>query len=180
MTVETTTHYPALQKEWVVYHPSVELLPVQHTWETLTNWAKWLEDPDVHLWMTGDVPQTLADVNQWLEHATTDPLRHYFAIYADGNMAGIVNLRQDQEPRTTAEIGIVIGDPIMRSRGIGTDAVGLALEKAKNDFNIHKVRAHIHPENDKSLRLFASQGFTYVGNATINGQPMRRFEKFLS
>lgn len=179
MSVETATRYPALQKEWVVYHPSVELLPVQHTWETLTNWAKWLEDPDVHLWMTGDIPRTLADVNQWLEHATTDPLRHYFAIYADGSMIGICNLRQDQEPRTTAEIGIVIGDPMMRSRGIGTETVQQALKKAKHEFHIEKVRAHIHPENEKSLRLFTGQGFTYVGNATISGQPMRRFEKVL-
>lgn len=166
-------------KEWVVYHPTVELLPVQHTQETLKNWTRWLTDPDVHLWMTGDIPRSPDQINQWLYHATHDPLRHYFTIYADGNMVGIVNLRQDQAPRETAEIGIVIGDPMLRSRGIGTETVKQAEEKAKTEYGITKIRAHIHPDNEKSLRLFSGQGYTYTHDVTIGGKPMKRFEKMI-
>lgn len=173
------TQHPALQQEWVVSHPTVELRPVQHTHETLTNWKKWLEDPDVHLWMTGDIPRSPDQVNQWLYHATHDPLRHYFSIYADGIMVGIVNLRQDQAPHETAEIGIVIGDPSLRSKGIGTHTIKQVEDLAQQDLGITNIRAHIHPENEKSLRLFTGQGYTYIGDVTIHGKPMHRFQKIL-
>lgn len=166
-------------REWVVYHPVVELRPVQHTQETLKNWNRWLQDPDIHLWMTGNIPTSLDQVNQWLYNATHDPLRHYFGIYADGNMVGICNLRQDQAPHETAEIGIVIGDSLLRSRGIGTETVKQVEELAQNEYGITTIRAHIHPDNEISLRLFTGQGYIHTHDVTINGKPMKRFEKVI-
>jgi len=177
MASRVETVYPALQKEWVVYQPTVELTPVAHTHETLEKWANWLQDPDVHLWMTGDLPDTMTKVNKWLYDATHDPRRHYFTILADGNMVGIVNLRTDHVPSSTAEIGIVIGEADYRSCGVGTKTIEKILEITKNDLHLQKVRAHILPENEKSIRLFTGQGFVHTQNVTVNHTPMLRFEK---
>lgn len=158
---------------------SVHLEPVRHTRETLDAWVTWINDPDIRKWMWNDLPTTPEDVNQWLYNATHDPRRHYFSIVADGKLIGFVNLRQDMAPKTTGEIGIVIGDKTYQSRGIGTLTVQAIDAYAKEVAGLTSVRALIKPTNEKSIRLFTAQGFAPRGTVTVDGVTMTRFEKSL-
>lgn len=158
---------------------SVHLEPVNHTRETLDSWVKWINDPDVRKWMWNDLPTSPEDINQWLYNASNDPNRHYFTIIAEGKQIGFVNLRQDQAPRSSGEIGIVIGEKEYQSRGIGTNTVKAIDEYAKNVIGLTSVRAMIKPTNEKSIRLFTSQGFVPKGNVTVEGVTMTKFEKTL-
>lgn len=179
MTVLAERPVNTTQKEFVVYAPTIELYPVQHTQETLQKWTAWLQNPDVHLWMSGDIPKTAGEVNEWLYNATHDPRRHYFTIMADGNMIGIINLRLDHMPDKTGEIGIVIGEPEYRGLGIGKQAVEKVLTHARDVVHLSSVRAHIKPENEKSIHLFTGQGFIHTMDVTIDRVPFQRFEKRL-
>lgn len=158
---------------------SVHLEPVQHTRETLDAWVKWINDPDIRKWMWNDLPTAPEDINQWLFNATHDPRRHYFSIVADGKLIGFVNLRQDMAPDTTGEIGIVIGEKQMQSRGIGSLTVKAIDAYAKEVAGLTSVRALIKPTNEKSIKLFTGQGYVPHENVTIDGVTMTKFEKIL-
>ena len=158
---------------------SVHLEPVQHTRQTLDAWVSWINDPDVRKWMWNDLPTSAEDINQWLFNATHDPRRHYFSIVADGKQIGFVNLRQDMAPDTTGEIGIVIGEKMFQSRGIGTLTVQAIDKYAKETVGLTGVRALIKPTNEKSIKLFTGQGYIPQGNVTVDGVTMTRFEKIL-
>lgn len=158
---------------------SIHLEPVQHTRETLDAWVSWINDPDVRKWMWNDLPTAPEDINQWLYNATHDPRRHYFSIVADGKLIGFVNLRQDMAPKTTGEIGIVIGDKSYQSRGIGTLTVQAIDAYAKDIAGLTSVRAMIKPSNEKSIKLFIGQGYTPRGAVTVDGVTMTKFEKIL-
>ena len=157
----------------------VHLEPTQQSKETRSNWLRWITDPDIRQWMCGTLPKQPEEVYRWVYNATNDPRRHYFDIQADGRAIGFVSLRQDQMPETTGEIGIVIGDKQYQGRGIGTQAIDTLLMYAKNVAHLTSVRALIKPNNVKSITLFTHAGFTYIGDVSIEGSPLCKFEKQL-
>jgi len=158
---------------------TVQLEPVQHTRETLAKWTKWVNDPDIRQWMTGDLPKKPEDINSWLYFATHDPRRYYFSIIANGKQIGLVSLRQDQEPSNTAEIGIAIGEKDYQGRGIGSLTVQAVDAYAKEAIGLTSIRAMIKPTNEKSIRVFTKQGYVHTGDVTIDGEPSMKFEKQL-
>ncbi|MFZ5534883.1 MAG: GNAT family N-acetyltransferase [Patescibacteria group bacterium] len=169
----------AAKQETLKHTVSIHLEPVQHTRETLASWVTWINDPDIRKWMWNDLPTKAEDINQWLYNAANDPRRHYFSIVADGKLIGFVNLRQDHAPSTTGEIGIVIGEKEYQSRGIGTMTVAAIHTYAKEVVGLTGIRAMIKPTNEKSIKLFTSQGYVPQGNVTIEGVTMTKFVKSL-
>jgi len=165
-------------KENHVPVPSVELVPAEYTETLLAYWSEWANTPDIRQWMTANLPQSREEVKQWLYNATHDENRYYFTILADGKTVGLISLRRDQKPATGGEIGIAIGDPAYRSQGVGTKALERILHVASN-IGMETVRAHIKPDNDKSLRLFSGQGFEHTGDVTLDGESFMKFEKIL-
>ncbi len=158
---------------------TIRLEPAQHTHETLTKWIEWVNDPEIRQWMYNDLPQSSEDINQWLYNATHDPRRHYFSIIAGEHLIGFVSIRQDQNPESSGEVGIVIGDKSYQSRGIGAATVAAVTSYAKDVVGLRSLRAMIKSDNEKSIGLFTKEGFTHTGNATISGTYMLKFEKTL-
>ena len=158
----------------------VHLEPTKPTKETRTNWLRWITDPDIRKWMSGPLPEHPDQVYCWVEAATTDSRRHYFDIYSDNKTVGFVSLRQDQQPETTGEIGIVIGDKQYQSRGIGTKAIAELLTYAKETVHLSSVRALIKPDNEKSIKLFTKSGFSLTDYVTIDNTRLLKFEKQLA
>lgn len=138
-----------------------------------------MNDPGIRKWMSDGLPSTPKEIKRWLHNATHDERRHYFDILRNGEVVGLISLRQDQKPEHTGEIGIIIGNPDDRSRGIGKAAVSAMLSYAKDAVGLSSVRAMIKPTNEKSIRLFRGAGFVPTGRVTIDGTPMLRFEKIL-
>lgn len=167
------------QKETLAPIASLTLSPVEHTKETLDYWVNWINDPDVRKWMWDNLPTSAEDINSWLFNATHDSYRHYFTINADGKPIGFINLRQDQAPDTTGEIGIVIGEKEYQSRGIGKLALKAMDSYAKDVVGLVSTRAYIKPDNEKSIRLFTGAGYVPTGHATLDGVTMKKFEKVL-
>jgi len=158
--------------------PYVTLRPVQYTADMLQIWTRWCNANDIRQWMTASFPKSEKDVQTWLFNATHDDHRHYFTIIADSKTVGLISLRQDQQPDTSGEIGIIIGDPQYRNRGVGTQAISYILDFASG-IGINEVRAHIKPDNTTSIRLFSNQGFTKTCTITLEGEQFDRYEKKL-
>ncbi len=157
----------------------VHLEPTRQTKETRVNWLRWITDPDIRKWMSGPLPEHPDQVYHWVEAATTDARRHYFDIFSDNKAVGFVSLRQDQQPETTGEIGIVIGDKQYQGRGIGSRAIAELLRYAKETVHLSSVRALIKPDNEKSIKLFTGSGFSLTDSVTIDNTRLLKFEKQL-
>lgn len=156
---------------------TVSLERTQATRETRTNWLRWINDPAIRQWMSDDLPQHPDEVYRWVELATSDPMRHYFDVCVDGKAVGFINVRQDEYPPTTGEIGIVIGETAYHGRGVGTKALHDLLTYARDEIGLEQVRAHIKPDNIKSLTLFMNAGFAYTHDVSVDGTRMMHFEK---
>jgi RimJ/RimL family protein N-acetyltransferase len=88
-----------------------------------------------------------------------------WAITQDGGQAlGRLALRVDGDE---GEFGIVIRAAAHR-RGLGLNALGLALTYAFEDLGLRRLRANIDSENAPSLALFARAGFVETARLPKN------------
>lgn len=176
MAVALEYRVPPTQKE-ILPSPAIHIEPTQQSKETRANWLRWMNDPDIRMWMYDDLPSKPEEIYRWVYNATHDPKRHYFDIKIGDKTVGLISLRQDQKPDNTGEIGIVIGEKGFQEKGVGKQAVAQLLAYAKDTVHLHSVRAMIKPDNARSIHLFMGQGFVETGRGTIQGTKMIRFEK---
>lgn len=62
-----------------------------------------------------------------------------------------------------AGIGILIHDDALRGKGYASDAVETACRYAREVLNLHQLWCNVGADNEASLRLFRSAGFTEIG-----------------
>ena len=62
-----------------------------------------------------------------------------------------------------AGIGILIHDDALRGKGYASDAVETACRYAREVLNLHQLWCNVGADNEASLRLFRSAGFTESG-----------------
>ncbi|MEI6558072.1 MAG: GNAT family protein [Rhodospirillaceae bacterium] len=75
---------------------------------------------------------------------------------------GLGNIRRGVAQ--TATLGYWIGEPYAR-RGYTTEAVGLVLDHAFGELDLHRIEASCLPGNQASRRLLGKLGFTCEGEA---------------
>lgn len=125
----------------------------------------WLRDvvnnPDVWRWLGFVEPNSMED-----ERAFLDDLREGdrvgFLVTADGERAGLIDLRPGNRPDRSAEFGLMI-DPRRHGEGIGTEAVRLAVDYGFDHLGLHRVWALTEERNEKMQRVFEKVGFEREG-----------------
>ena len=157
--------------------PSIRLERLAYSEKTLDLWVKWMNDPAIRQYMFADLPRERKIIKTWLEIAANEPSRHYYTILSGDKNIGFINLRVDENPKTTGEIGIVIGEKEYQGKGIGSVALKEVLDVAKDELKLESVRAMIKPFNKKSIQLFTKNGFIKDADVTIEGEPFLRFIK---
>lgn len=72
-----------------------------------------------------------------------------------------------------AEIGLLIGEKQCWGKGYGSEAIGLVLEYAFKNLNIHRLTAGAYANNLGSIKAFEKNGFiiegTYRNHVLHNG-----------
>lgn len=88
-----------------------------------------------------------------------------FAIEAceSGRLAGYVTLRGIDWIARAAEIGIVVGEPTLRRRGIGREATALLLRYAVEVVNLRRLWLRVRADNAPALRIYQGLGFAVEG-----------------
>jgi [ribosomal protein S5]-alanine N-acetyltransferase len=123
------------------------------------------DDFMVARWMTQRFPHpyTLADAERWIEIATRDGAGRYFAIEAEGELAGGVgfDLRGD-ERAGTAEFGYWLGRAYW-GHGVGTDAARTLAEHALQTVGLRRLEARVFEQNVASARVLQKIGFSLEG-----------------
>ena len=72
-----------------------------------------------------------------------------------------------------AEIGYVL-HPDFHGRGFMSEALDVVLEYGFNKMKLHSIEAHVHPDNNSSIKLLQKKGFTkeafFKENVFFNGK----------
>jgi len=107
-------------------------------------------------------------VKQYLENAQQDiyeakQLRLAICQDEDFPALGLIDLF-DFDPRNNrAGVGIVIQGKEKRNQNIGSEALGLLIQYAFLNLNLHQLYANIGSENKASIALFTKFGFQKIG-----------------
>src|SRR5437867_7861762 len=108
-------------------------------------------------------PYTLADAEQWIQHASTVSPATSLAIVVEGAaVGGIGLLLKDDIFRRSAEIGYWLGEEYW-GRGIVTEAVRAVTEYAFANFDLCRIYAGVFEWNPASMRVLEKAGYEFEG-----------------
>lgn len=107
-------------------------------------------------------------IRQYLENAHQDiyeakQLRLVICQNRDFQAVGLIDLFEFDPRNNRAGIGILIRKQEHRNNGIGTEALGLLIQYAFKQLNLHQLYANIDTENVVSSTLFTNFGFQKIG-----------------
>jgi len=98
------------------------------------------------------------DHQRWYAARLDDPATRLWMAESRGQPVGYVRLDvRDAVGRVSLAVA-----PERRGSGLGTTLLGALLRMLDGDFQVRRLEAEVHVENEASLRLFASHGFTTV------------------
>jgi RimJ/RimL family protein N-acetyltransferase len=110
-----------------------------------------------------------------LAYGRTD--REQFAIdAADGQHIGTIMLYNVGRDGDSAELGISIGEPSARDRGLGREAITLFLRWAWNNRPVRLVYLHALAWNERAIRAFRATGFDDSARVVRDSQELVRME----
>lgn len=123
----------------------------------------WIRDPCVRDNIGFRREASLESTANWIRNATEDPSIYAYAIFEEGAHIGNVVLDQVHPELQTARLSIYIGEANARGRGIGKEALQLALSEAFNRLGIQKVWLTVHEQNINAIRAYYQAGFSLEG-----------------
>jgi len=136
---------------------------------------------DETIWQVSNTqtPYSRFLIRQYLENAHQDiyeakQLRLAICKDKDFPALGLIDLFDFDPKNNRAGVGILIRKMDDRNSGIGTEALGLLIQFAFRQLNLHQLYANIDIENVVSLSLFTNFGFEKIGVKKqwnlVNGQ----------
>ena len=133
----------------------------------------WARDPELaHLNNRAVTEESYAQYVARLrnELAFVNPRERTFAIEdAGGQHVGNLMYYNVSAAGDQAEIGITIGSPAHRARGLGREAVVLLLRHLFETTSFRAVTLHTLASNEPALRCFRACGFEDLGLVESNG-----------
>ncbi|MBA4134639.1 MAG: GNAT family N-acetyltransferase [Flavobacterium sp.] len=107
-------------------------------------------------------------IRQYLENAHQDiyeakQLRLGICKNNSADAIGLIDLFDFDPKNKRTGVGIIIQDENDRHSGYGKEALGLVIDYAFNQLQLHQLYANISTENSASLSLFTTFGFEKIG-----------------
>lgn len=125
---------------------------------------------DMKLWEVSNTqsPYSRFLIKQYLENAYMDiyeakQLRLVICDLDTKKTLGLIDLFDYNPSCNRAGVGIVIQHHSQRGLGIGTQALHLVMDYAKEHLYLHQLYANITTDNLASVALFTKSGFELVG-----------------
>lgn len=125
--------------------------------------VKWFNDPQVTHFLGRSSAVTLAEEERWFREYERKPDEQVFAIDVEGEHVGNLGLHRVDRVHRKADLGIVIGEPTMWSRGMGTEAIRLGLRYAFGALGLNKVSLDVLEYNQRAIRTYEKCGFRREG-----------------
>ncbi|MEL6751122.1 MAG: GNAT family protein [Pseudomonadota bacterium] len=104
----------------------------------------------------------------WFDAALSDPKSRSarFAIELTESAetaVGFIHLTDIDSIVGAATFGMVLGDPKVRGRGIGSEAMGLLIDYAFGTLNLRRISLVVKDDNAAARALYAKMGFAEEG-----------------
>jgi RimJ/RimL family protein N-acetyltransferase len=127
----------------------------------------WMADPELRKTLAQRLPLSLAREADWVERATRgqDPSEMNFAICLgeNGRHIGNCGLTAIDRDNRNANLGVFIGEPDCRGKGLGEDAVRTLCRFAFNELDLHKICLEAYAFNAGPIRTYERVGFRHEG-----------------
>ncbi|HNP32103.1 MAG TPA: GNAT family N-acetyltransferase [Flavobacterium sp.] len=125
---------------------------------------------DENIWEVSNTitPYSKFLIRQYLENAHQDifeakQLRLTICKKGNSEAIGLIDLFDFDPKNKRAGVGIIIQNEIDRNSGFGKEALGLVIDYAFEQLQLHQLYANIGTENKASLSLFTTFGFVEIG-----------------
>jgi RimJ/RimL family protein N-acetyltransferase len=127
--------------------------------------ARWLNDPEVWVPFARLWPTNVEAERQWIaaQPSRRDELSFVIFEKAAGRPVGLVGLRSLDAANATARLGLLIGEPDARGRGLGTEAAALLLRYSFDYLGLRRVNLSALAGNASAIRLYEKLGFAREG-----------------
>jgi diamine N-acetyltransferase len=125
---------------------------------------------DENIWEVSNTqtPYSKFLITQYLENAHQDiyeakQLRLAICKNESLEAIGLIDLFDFDPKNKRAGVGIIIQNEVDRNKGFGKEALGLMINYAFHQLQLHQLYANIGTENLPSLSLFTTFGFEKIG-----------------
>jgi [ribosomal protein S5]-alanine N-acetyltransferase len=124
----------------------------------------WLNDPAVRRHLGRDAPMSRVGEEQFLRDLPQkkDERILLMVLREQDRAIGSIGLHPVQNARTRV-LGIVIGEHDCWSQGYGREAIGLLLDHAFGDLDLHRVQLDVHADNARAIACYEKLGFVREG-----------------
>lgn len=125
----------------------------------------WINDPDTVRFNAPYAPVHEPGHTAWLEKVTKDPSRIVFGIrdLEGQHLVGVVQLIDLHPIHRSAELVIRIGTDTDRGRGLGTEAVKLAIKFGFRHRNLQRIWLRVFADNPRAIRAYEKAGLQREG-----------------
>ncbi|MCT2593915.1 GNAT family N-acetyltransferase [Streptomyces sp. N2-109] len=127
---------------------------------------RWNHDPDVMRWMHDGYGQSLAQVKKTLEEHprnTYSDVLYGIEVLADGQLIGLVRLRDTEPELGIAELDVYLGEKEYWGRGYATDAMRTICRYGFQKMRLHKITLTVATENHAAHHIYRKVGFIEEG-----------------
>ncbi|RLG51668.1 MAG: N-acetyltransferase [Thermoproteota archaeon] len=133
--------------------------------EHLDKFVKWVNDPEVTVYLNIQKVFTLEDELEWYEQVRKSGRDRVFAIVEleSKRVIGVIGLHRISYYNRNAELGIFIGEKELWGQGYGEEAVKLMLDYAFNVLNLHMVYLRVKDFNRRAISCYRKVGFREAG-----------------
>ncbi|HYY47632.1 MAG TPA: GNAT family protein [Thermoplasmata archaeon] len=125
--------------------------------------VKWFSDPQIIRFLGRNSPVTMPEEERWFRDYERRPDEQIFAIDVAGVHIGNVGLHKIDRVHRKAEVGIVIGEAGLWSKGYGTEAMAAVLHYAFGPLGLNKVSLDVLEYNERAIRVYERLGFRPEG-----------------
>jgi diamine N-acetyltransferase len=134
-----------------------DLVPLYHAWISNLETTQYLSEAGSVL--------TLDEEIGWYDEVIRVANARTFTIYAlpDYRPIGTINLHQINHVHRKANLGVMIAEPDLRGRGLGTEAVRLIVDYGFTAMNLHSIWLTTFEFNIAGRKAYARAGFKEVG-----------------
>lgn len=124
----------------------------------------WRNDPTLSRFLRPIAYITAQEEQKWFKHYQEDRTTIFFIVIDRTTSRSVGTVALYDIEGSKCEIGkIVIGDPSAHGKGLGYNAVCLAIHIAFEKLNIEELRLDVHSDNIAALTIYSRVGFEICG-----------------
>jgi RimJ/RimL family protein N-acetyltransferase len=143
----------------------VKLVPLNSADTALI--ARWQQDTSYLRLLDANAayPKSESQVGEWIREGQRGREHFLFGIRVllSDDLIGFLELGDVMWTHRNSWLTIAIGESEYRGRGYGSEALGLALDFAFRELNLHRVQLTVFSYNDAAIHVYEKLGFQREG-----------------